>query len=249
MPRPVNALMVLLCLLTGPLAYAGAAPMSESTVDGYFLGDGGTAYVSTHLSESALNALKKTCSRAGPIWTSTSRAPSQCTAFTYIEEGGDGPVYELTLAIRDRSPGPYLFSIRQFDSYDWKERSPTAAEQDAIGGLLRKSPNYNKAIQALRNKQIVAIDARSMGDAGFIVPWMTEVNHAMDISNDKFVVVARVGGRYRITGDFAGDYYEYVDINGDGFPEVRSNEDCDGICQYVISLYPKVAPLVWITVH
>ena len=244
--RPVSALI---CLLTAGAAWAGSAHVSTSSVDGYFLANGNDAYLSANLSDDLLKAMKATCASAGSVWMLGSEEPVRCTGLKYIEEAGNGPAYQVMMSAPERNSRTSLFSIHPFSSHTWVKRAPTEPERSALVELLASASEYKEAMNTVRSKDIATIDSFTRTWTVFIVPWKTEVDEEFGMSNDKFLVIGAVDGHYKIAGELSGTLGSLVDINADGAPEIQVSESCDGVCEYVASLYPAVKVMVSIFVH
>jgi hypothetical protein len=246
----MRSISALVCLLSAGAAWAGSAPVSTSTVDGYFLANGNEAYLPANLSNDLLKALKATCASAGPIWMLGREAPVQCTGLKYIEEAGNGPAYQVMMSAPESNSRTSLFSIHPFGRHRWVTRAPTDQERSAVLGLLSNASGYEDAMSPARSKDIRAIDSPTRAWTLFIAPWTTDVDEEnFGISNPKFLVINGVDGHYEIAGELSGTLGSLVDINADGAPEIQVSTGCDGVCEYIESLYPAVEIMVSIAVH
>jgi hypothetical protein len=244
----MRSISTLICLLTAGAAWAGSAPVSTSSVEGYFLARANEAWLLPDVSDDLLKTLKATCTGARPIWMLNREEPVQCTGLKYFEEAGNGPAYQMTMFIPEDYSRTSLLSIHPFDSHRYATRAPTEQERSALLGLLSNASEYKEATNA-QSKDIVTIDSPTRAWTLFIVPWTTEIEEGMGLSNQKFLVVSEVDSRYKVAGELSGSLGSLVDIDADGAPEMHVSNNCDGICEYIMSLYPAVKIMVSIAVH
>lgn len=231
------------------IAEAGSAPDGYSSVNGYFLGFENEAYLSVENSKSYVEEIEAICKRKGTFWALGVGSPFTCTGFRYIEEGGNGPVYGLdlksTAPIKGR-PHALLFSSKPFLAPTWTERAATRDEVDNLLAAPLRGEKYSSALRNARAGKAKAIDVSNYA-AAFIVPWRT-VSDGIVVEKEFLLVAKRKTGAYE-TSEVRGRIVGFADINDDGIPELIISTNCDGICQYVISIASKNSVRIYISNH
>lgn len=225
-------------------AHAGSAPEVRSSVKGFFLGSSTDAYFSVEQPKDYLDQIERICKSREKVWALGIQSPFICTNFEFIEQGGDGPVYGITLAnkrtIEDRGYR-LLFSVRPFPKPTWKVRKPTIAEIDGLTSnrLFRGKNNtlFLKQIKAGKAKVIEPSNGKMMI---YLVPGRVTSDGIVE-ERDNFLVLKHGTGVYDVI-EFRGEVAGLADLNGDGIPELHISTNCDGTCESVSSVV-KQAPV------
>lgn len=242
-------------LLLANVCYAGSAPASDSSVNGYFLGFQDEAYVSAGSEKTYLNDLKSVCKKGGQIWALGYTKPLKCTALTRIEEGGDGPVFQVELkgleTLKDAS-GAILFSTKKFAEKSWVRREATPEEATEVYRTLNGTNSQlhlvaNGAISRfLFNRRPTVVEAGNTSI--YLVPWAVTEDDTGSVNNE-YAILKRGDSGLEYTGAVTGKILGFVDITGDGFPELKISQDCDGRCEYVVDVRDGTNMLVSIFNH
>jgi hypothetical protein len=247
----------LLLLLFSIGAGAGSAPESNSKVPGVLLGflsedgDAATAYFGAGHSQSYIDGFRAACSKKRRIWAHSSSSEVVCTKLAYIEEGGNGPVYELKLNPIDKrrtKNQTVVFSLNPLKNYTPDVRT---LDSEEVAKLLSvyKSETLNLAIKkAIDSGEYKILDLKNKSLSIYIFKWK-HVKDSEYSSNDYFLVINRDADRYFSAGNFHGKMLGFVDIDNDEIPEVQVSIGCDGTCEQVNSIYKNTRQLVSISVH
>lgn len=247
-------LLVVMLLIT-KLSYAGSAPASESSLNGYFLGFQDEAYVSTSSEKAYINDLKSVCKKGGQIWAFGYTKPLKCVALTRIEEGGDGPVFQVELKgieTLKEAPGAILFSTKKFAEKSWLKREATAEEATEVYRYLNGAETKLQLVtngsvsRFLFNRRPTVIEANNTNI--YLVPWAVTEDDTGSVNNEYAILKRGVSG-LEYSGSITGKILGFVDITGDGFPELKISQDCDGRCESVVDVREGANILVSIFNH
>ena len=241
--NPRLRLFCLTTLLTIGLSSESVArslPDSYSSVDGYFLAIGNKAYLSTLHSKQQLQEFKQICADKGSFWALGSKAPVTCIKMRYIKEGGDGPLYELSLKgdiKKDPNRSAILYSTTPFPEPEWTQRK---AEKSEIEGLLPVTPlgkkQYSAALKNARRGKASIIETKQH-DVIYLIPWRITNDGVVD--EQDFLIISKsqkdTQGQYRFK-EARGTVIGIADIDRDGMPDLQISMFCDGICESVKSV-------------
>lgn len=246
----INKVMIgLIVVSTSNFAHAGSAPVSRSSIDGYFLGSTKAAYLSSTHPKKDLQKITSVCEKKGPLWAFGVKEPVNCSGIKYIEKAGDGPVYALDISgvrITSSLSNMFLYSINPFPKKDWLLRKIKKPEVQSITTLLtRYQLKYLEAIDSIDLAEV--IDSSRNGITVYILPWKT-ISDDLSVNQYYLAIIGSEKG-FTISGEFGGKIIGYVDLDGDGLPEIQLSRDCDGTCESVISVKGKIKQDVSVSNH
>jgi hypothetical protein len=246
-----NALGWLLLFLIAPLANAGSVPVSSSSIEGFFLGSMDSIYLRPDLPTQYLHEIKTRCENGGRIWALGNFTKFKCIGFTYIEEGGDGPVYELKVESSRKIANPshaILFSLKPFANDTWQVRHGTSIDVDIAKKYLHvQGSKYTHAIKSLSEENLTVIDTQEQRSKIYLVPWKISSDGIVD-EQDFLILVQKKVDEFKIN-EARGKVVGYVDLNNDGIPEIQISMKCDGACESVVSVQDDLITIVSISNH
>jgi len=259
-------------VLAGSLCYtapslAGSDPYSESSLDGYFLAEGtdfwhdGIAYVDlpAGILRDRLAAL---CKSHGRLWAFgrgekfTCRSMATPPAQEILE--GSNP-YIITINGRVRGHAPHVsgrmpavvFSLKPFRASSFVRRRPTPKELGCLkAALMQNQEDNHAALSSLRHGKVWTVRDLKEKAAFTIVRSDALIQGVDTYSNEyKYLVLRQLNdgswNRVEIEGTIVG----FIDLNGDGIPAIQLSQDCDGTCQYLVSVKDDLKRLLDISVH
>ena len=232
--------LAILVTSTTSHAEARSLPDSYSSVDGYFLAIGNKAYLSTLHSKQQLQEFKRICADKGSFWALGSKAPVTCTKMRYIKEGGDGPVYELSLKgdiKKDPNRSAILYSTTPFPEPEWTQRKAERSEIEAllpVTALGKKQ--YSAALKNARRGKASIIETKQH-DVIYLIPW--RITDDGIVEEQDFLMISKFSkdpkGKYRLQ-EARGKVISIADLDHDGMPDLQISMFCDGICESVKSV-------------
>lgn len=231
-------MLFVLCIGLVASAHAGSAPEGYSSIKGYFLGFPTEAYFPISQSQEFLEEMERICKSKGNVWALGVASPFVCTAFALIEEGGNGPVYGVTLKNQKTIKTPnhaLLFSVHPFPKPAWTERRPTIAEIDELSAMTTlKDKKHAIALKHLRAGKGQVIEPSNGEALLYVVPGRITSDGIVDERNCLLIAKFKTGG-YE-TFQFRGKVVGLADLNSDGIPELQISTNCDGTCESVMSV-------------
>lgn len=247
---------ILAALLFCSSVHAGSARASSSKVQGVFLGfsqaaEGGLeADLEPHQPKEYIDQFKNACRLKKRIWALGIPNTFICANIEYIPEAGNGPVYSLQLTTKEKrtsSNNAVVFSLEPLTASKPNARVLESAEEKGLLSVYKSS-----ALAAVVGKTIAAgtvqiLDFHENASTIYVIKWK-QVKDELS-TNDYFLVINRDGDKYFSAGNFNGTVVGFVDVNGDGIPEVQRSIDCDGTCEAISSLYKNTKDLVSVYNH
>jgi hypothetical protein len=215
---------------TAPFVHAGSAPDSTSEIQGYFLGATDSAYISASHSAQYLDHLRSVCKAGGRLWALGVDAKFQCLSVRYIEEGGNGPVYELQIR-SDRVVKPVthalLYSTRPYGPKKWVVRTSTADETHELANFPSlKLKKYKRVLQNVGQGKAVVIEPTNGKLKIFLLPW--KITDDGIVKEKDFVIAVRLKSGVISIREARGTVVAYADLDDDGVPELQNSMQCDG---------------------
>lgn len=253
--RVLMAWMLLIC----PLAQGGSVPAASSAIPGVLLirltldpAEGEKAYFGIEHSKGFVQLFRQACARKQRIWALGVSGTVVCSQFEHLAEGGDGPVYAVHL----HSKAPLVsqarvtvISLAPVAHIAPKKRKLSKAEIDGIGSAHPSGPLRLAVEKALAAGTVRSIDFDGLRSSVYIVKWKRIVEPELDLANDHYLVINRLGEKYQTAGSFEGDIVRFLDVDKDGRPDVQRSVSCDGICEAVTTLVGRTEDLVSISNH
>jgi hypothetical protein len=237
-------------LVIAPLASAGSNPESN-LVRGYFLGFRDFVYISGDPDEYA-STLLPICKSRGRLWALGVDAQLKCIATRRIEDNGEGsgPVYEL--AIKSDKPirpsHALLYSTSPIAKVRWDMRGLRESELQELKNTANlKLKKYRKVNEYIDQGKAVAVEPRNGKLKIFILPWKITSDGIVD-DKDYLIAVRSSSGEFWFK-EKRGTIVGYIDIDGDGIPEIQNSMNCDGTCESVISVTQKFREVIAIYNH
>lgn len=249
--------MPLLIMLVCSVAQAGSVPAATSSVPGVLLGsfaqDGDAdpqAFFTGEHPDDFVAQFRQACARKQRIWALGVPGTVACSKLEHVAEGGNGPVYALHLHSRaprlPQSPATVL-SLSPISQIQPAARTLSQAENKALLGVYRTAHMRQAVQRAIASKAIQVLDFDGARSTIYVVNWKRVDDGAA--SNEVYLVINRTGARFSSAGHFEGDIVQFLDVNGDGRPDVQRSISCDGICEALSSMFGRVRDMVSIYNH
>lgn len=251
-----NLLITLMFLLNSFSAVAGSAPATSSTIEGVVLGFSDQrenslyAYFEPDHSKEFIGKFKDACAHKRKVWAIGIPNTFVCTKLEYIEEAGDGPVYELHLSSKEKikfASHAIIFSLEPLRTYKPGLRQLELLESQSLVSMY-KTISLKEAVQnAIDTSSVQILDIPKKSLSIYLIKW----KHVEDeySSNDYYLVINRKGEKFFSAGNFEGDIVGFVDADSDGIPEVQRSIGCDGTCEAITSIYKNTGDFVSIYNH
>ena len=239
MNRLLNIIALILCAVFAAESHAGQERESISYTRGMFLSFDRGGLVAFDSRDKLLELINH-CKKSGTVFNHTQKRRYRCKSsplgdpadFSFIRieiQGATAP---------DEGESPHVFTTRQPRVTAWEIRALSEQQKAAINELLRLDPTrYGSLIARLRFKKAVAVKRPNSGVTTFFVPGeQIKDDEAFYAAERHHVFVAREDA-YRYQGKLVAAPTQYLDLNGDDFPEVVVGESCDGMCVSIWSIH------------
>jgi len=235
--------------------HAGSYPLSNSRVDGYFLGDSTDAYVSiSGNSKRSIKRLINLCQKKQNLWALGIEAPFKCTGLEKLNgpQGFDEDVIHVKMTpsvrISRRTSHPLLFSVTRFPNRVWEFRKTDEYEiEDLTANAFFKHKKYKKAIENINAGNVKVVEPINGKATIYLIPWRTTSDGIVDEA-DYIVAVKSPNSSYTFKVS-RGRVVGFVDLDGDGIPEIQESMTCDGVCESAYSVFKPSEKLISIYVH
>jgi hypothetical protein len=251
-----NLLIISTLLLNSFSVEAGSVPASWSKVDGVVLGftyegeNGLYVYFESGHNKEYISKFNDACAQKKRLWALGISNKFVCNKLQYVQEGGDGPVYELKLSTADKRkvvPHAIVFSLTPLETFKSVSRELESTESQALLSVY-KSTSLKDAVQnSINNGNIQILEIPEKFLSIYIIKWKHV--EAEFSSSDYYLVINSIEDRFFSAGNFEGDIVNFVDINNDGIPEVQVSMHCDGTCEAVTSIYKNTNDFLYIYNH
>ncbi len=246
--------VILAVLLFCSSVHAGSAPASSSKIQGVFLGfstdDGLEAYLEPGQPKEYIDGFKNACKSKKRIWALGIPNTFVCTNIEYIPEAGNGAVYSLQLTAKEKrasANNAVVFSLEPLTLHKPNARALESSEAKGLLSVYKSSALTATVERSIAASSVQILDFHENASSIYVVKWK-QVKGELS-TNDYFLVINRDGETYFSAGNFNGTIVGFVDVNGDGIPEVQRSIDCDGTCEAISSLYKNTKDLVSIYNH
>jgi hypothetical protein len=241
MRNAIKLLTIAICFAITSTAHAGSAPDSTSNTNGYFLGFPSGTYISPNHSSEYISVLESVCKKNGRLWALGVNAQLRCTGTTYIEEGGNGSVIEVTIKsskpIKER-PHALLFSVTPFPTAAWTIRDTTTAEvRELKRERFLKKASYKRALKNIDLGKVIVVEPFNRKIVIYVIPWRVSDDGIVE-DKDYIIGLRSPAGKYSFV-ESRGTIVGYADLNGDGVPEIQESTNCDGTCESVMSVHGR----------
>lgn len=238
MNRLLNILALILCAVFPVESHAGQERESFSSTGGMFLSFERGGLV-TFDSRDKLLELISHCEKGGSVFNHSRKRWYRCKTSPVGDSDFSGFVRIEIFGVKARDKGeiPHAFTFRQARSTAWQVRALSEQQTAAIAALLLSdSIRYGSLIERLRFKKAVAVKRSNGVFTTFFVPGeQIKDDEAHYAAERHHVFVAREDA-YRYQGKLVAAPTQYLDLNGDDFPEVVVSESCDGMCVSIWSI-------------
>ena len=235
-----------LLALALPSAIAGGNGGCVSHVTGIFFASalGGEVFFPD---TKAMVQLKAHCDRHGLLWAHGEAKPFKCEKMGDWSDGNG--TYLKTDADDSRNPLEILLlSTTILPKSSWVTRSPLKAEIEDVRHVLEaKRQRYSRALKMLTSRAATVVELVEGNSAIILIPG--EIKRDEFSTSVRHVVAIKDHGRTFLSGEIDDTPNAYVDIDGDGFPEIITAPNCDGICRTLWSVRTKVKGLVRYSEH
>ena len=232
-----------LALITATLAtvtsYAGQERESFSSMQGMFLSFELGGLVGFDSGGKSLELMKH-CETGGTLFNHTRKRPYRCkaTAPADAELSGFVRVEMLEVAPKDEGEVPHVFTINNGRSTSWEIRSLSAQETAAIVALLQSDPiRYGSFPKRLRFEEAIAVKRPNSVFTTYFVPGEQIRDDLAFYAAERQHVFIGKQAAYSYQGRLIAKPTQYLDLNGDDFPEVVVEESCDGLCVSIWSIH------------
>ncbi len=219
--------------------HAGEERESVSFMRGVFLSFEQGGLVSFDSQDSLLELVQH-CSRGGAVRDHTRGRSYRCGTTMLAGADAYSPIRVEILGVAPRDEGEvaHVFTIQPRRPAAWQQRSLSAQEAQGVAMLIKADPARHGSLAArLDFAHAKAVSKPGSAFTTYFVPGEQVKDEEGYYDAQRHHVFVARRGVFSYQGRLAARPTQYVDLDGDDFPEVVVEEGCDGLCISIWSVH------------
>ncbi len=243
--KSLSCLLFILSATICTFSHAGEERSGFSRVAGVFMSFETGGLISFDSVEK-YQALVDHCHSGRQVFNHTREQAYGCRVVLPIdpENGSPARVHILGVTPRDTHERPHVFTFGRPRPKAFKARDLTAKESDAVATLLRNDKlRYGSLLQRLDLKVATAVERPGGSVATIFVPGEIDKDEDGHYEARRHHVFVTQGDAIRYQGKLGWQPRQYLDLDGDDYPEVVTEAGCDGMCTSLWSIHNGPKPM------